>query len=165
MKSIYVDLKSSALRSVDGVLYDYDMQPLLTFPARRKGDVYRIPHEVTGIAGYAFYGCQGLKSLILPDSMTKISPNAFARFTGLESIRLSETLTSLGSDAFYGCSRLKIIVIPASLKEVNGLEYCGIERIYLPEGVEAIGNNAFSDCEKLEEIILPKSVNEIKSLS
>jgi len=51
---------------------------------------------VTIIGSYAFYGCKGLTSITLPNSVTSIGAYAFRKCTGLPNITLPDRLTSIG---------------------------------------------------------------------
>ena len=65
----------------------------------------------TSIGIYAFYGCSGLTSITIPNSVTSIEVSAFADCNGLTSITISNSVTSIGECAFYRCYKLKSIVI------------------------------------------------------
>ena len=60
----------------------------------------------------AFYGCSGLTSISILDSVTNIGASAFYGCTGLTSIAVPDSVNSIGSSAFYGCSSLNNITIP-----------------------------------------------------
>ena len=67
-------------------------------------------YSVTSIGGYAFYGCSGLTSVIIPNSVTSIGSDAFVGCTRLTSVTIPNSLTSIGSHAFDSCSRLTSII-------------------------------------------------------
>ena len=90
-------------------------------------------YSVIGIDGYAFYGCTGLTSITIPESVTSIGSTAFYGCTGLTSITIPESVTSIGSTAFYGCT--------------------GLTSITIPESVTSIGDGAFRGCTGLTSIV------------
>ena len=51
--------------------------------------------------------CSGLKSVIIPDSVTSIGNYAFEYCSGLTSITIPSSVTSFGCDVFEYCSGLK----------------------------------------------------------
>lgn len=61
----------------------------------------------------------GLKSIIIPDSVTKIGPAAFWGCENLKSVTLPKNLKELHEAAFKGCSTLSEIIIPAELKNLR----------------------------------------------
>ena len=74
---------------------------------------YYIPttlREVTVTGGQllygAFYGCSGLTSITIPDSVTSIGDYAFFCCRSLTSITIPDSVTSIGKYAFCGCSNL-----------------------------------------------------------
>ena len=82
--------------------------------------------KVTSIGGGAFYNCNGLTSVTIPNSVTSIGGGAFEGCSGLTSVTIPNSVTSIGSLAFSGCSRLTSVTIPNS--------------------VTSIGDDAFKDC-------------------
>lgn len=100
-----------------------------------------IPSEVTYDGTYytvveigddAFRECKGMKSIIIPNSVTTIGNYAFRDCSGLISATIGNNVTTIGMFAFYGCSSLKSIEIPNS--------------------VTFIGNMAFERCNSLSSV-------------
>lgn len=67
---------------------------------------------VTGISKSAFYMCDKLTSVIIPDSITEIGVNAFARCANLVRAELPSGLKKLEKGAFSNCLSLTEIRIP-----------------------------------------------------
>lgn len=57
----------------------------------------------------AFSECDGLRSVIISDSVAKIGDMAFINCSGLTSIEIPSSVTSIGDTPFYGCSKIKEI--------------------------------------------------------
>ena len=67
----------------------------------------------------AFYGCNSLTSIDIPNSVTAIGDEAFRYCTSLTSIVIPNSVTSIGVCAFYNCNGLTSIVIPNSVTEIG----------------------------------------------
>ncbi|MGN0795709.1 MAG: leucine-rich repeat domain-containing protein [Christensenellales bacterium] len=79
-----------------------------TLIAGCKNSVIPTDGSVTSIGDYAFFGCNGLTSITIPNSVTSIGDYAFFGCSGLTSITIPDGVTSIGERAFYGCSSLTI---------------------------------------------------------
>lgn len=65
-----------------------------------------IPSEVNGrkvtvINGNAFYNCDNITSVTIPDGVTEIGSKAFSGCSGLKSIELPDSATNIGDVAFH----------------------------------------------------------------
>ena len=86
---------------------------------------------VIGIGEYAFYNCDGLGTITLPETLTYIDTNAFGN-SNITSIEIPQDVTTINDNAFFGCSNLTAIT--------------------LPENIATIGDKAFSNCTDLSYI-------------
>ena len=105
-----------------------------------------IPDSVTSIGDWAFNGCAGLTSLTIPDGVTIIEQQAFNGCTGLTSITIGNSVTSIGNDVFRGCTSLTSITIPDSVTIIgNGAFYgcTGLTSVTIGNSVTSIGGWAF----------------------
>ena len=66
----------------------------------------------------AFYNCENLTSVNLPDGLTVIGDNAFDGCTNLVEIDIPNGVTSIGLNAFT-LTALKKVTIPASVTDIN----------------------------------------------
>ena len=84
-----------------------------------------IPNSVTDISEDAFSGCTGLTSVTIPNSVTSIGVFAFSLCTGLTSVTIPNSVTSIGSSAFDGCSGLTSVTIGNSVTSIGGSAFLG----------------------------------------
>ena len=100
-------------------------------------------YSVTSIGSAAFYNCNGLTSVTIPNSVTSIGEDAFRGCSGLTSVTIPNSVTSIGDWTFRGCS--------------------GLTSVTIPNSVTSIGSGAFSDCSGLTSVTIPNSVTSIGS--
>ena len=121
-------------------------------------------YRVTSIGEKAFWGCSGITSLTLPDSVTSIGDSAFRGCSGITSLTIPESVTSIGNCAFYGCSGITSLTIPDSVTAIgySAFEGCsGITSLTIPDSVTSIGDWAFRDCSGITSLTIPDSVTSI----
>jgi len=108
---------------------DKSTEGVLTIPNNvdKDGRTYR----VTGIGNDAFYTCQFLTSITIPEGVTSIGRAAFYFCTYLTSVTIPESMISIGHYAFY---------------------HCDLASITIPKNVTSIGSDSFSYCSRLESI-------------
>ncbi|MBO7243365.1 MAG: leucine-rich repeat domain-containing protein, partial [Alistipes sp.] len=95
--------------------------------------------KVTLIGDRAFYDCDSLTSVTIPDGVTSIGKYAFCGCDSLTSVTIG--VTSIGHSAFRGCDSLTSVTIG--------------------NGVTTIGENAFYDCDSLKSITIGNGVTKI----
>ena len=104
-------------------------------------------YEVKEIGEEAFYGCKGLTSITIPNSVTSIGEFAFLGCESLTSITFPNSVTSIGEWAFYECKGLATITIPNSVTSIGKGTFrgCkGLTSITVPSHTE-IENKAFPE--------------------
>lgn len=126
--SITVDEKNTKYHSAGNCLIETATK---TLAAGCRTSIIPSDGSVESIGYGAFFGCTGLTSIPIPDSVTSIG-SAFSGCTGLTSIIIPDGVTSIEHGAFYGCISLTSVTIPDS--------------------VTSIGEEAFSDCRSLTSI-------------
>ena len=100
---------------------------------------------VVAIGGSAFYGCTGLTSVTIGNSVTSIGSYAFGYCTGLTSITIPDSVTSIGDRAFYDCT--------------------GLTSVTIGNSVTSIGSYAFEYCTGLTEIRFNGTISKWQSIS
>ena len=123
-----------------------------------------IPESVTVIMDYAFKNCKNLETAVLPDKLTELKKGVFYGCQALKSIEFPETLTAIGDQAFRACVNIDRIEIPGSVKSIGELAFDSCQKlssIILNEGLQEIGAYAFMNCYELSGIAIPDSVTVI----
>ena len=106
-----------------------------------------------------FVDCLSLSSVSLPGTMTEIYDNMFQNCRSLRSIVIPEGVTRIGAYAFSG-SGIESITLPSTLKTIDEYAFYNsqLKSIALPEGLTEIGSRAFAECPNLTSITIPASV-------
>ena len=108
--------------------------------------------EVVGIR--AFYACRSLGKVTIPDNVKMIRDDAFFGCESLASLTLGSSLEIIGMQAFFGCSALKSVECPDSLIEIGSSAFYGCESLVSVDlgGTSHVGKDAFANCPALEPI-------------
>ena len=88
-----------------------------------KGKTY----TVIGIGPYAFYRCEDIELVSMPNTITTIGNYAFGLCSGLKSAYLPKSVKTIGADAFYECSSLLFIEIPSGVTYIDRYAFWGCE--------------------------------------
>ena len=171
--SIFAMLSSSAMAydcKVDGICYNLNTD---TYEAEVTSDIYKysgnviipssinyngVQYSVTGISGYAFYGCTRLTSVTIPSSVTSIGSSAFYGCIHLEKVVVEDLAAWCGIS--FGDSSSNPLCHAYHLYDKNDNE---IIDLVIPNGVTSIGDYAFERCTGLTSINIPNSVTSIGS--
>ncbi|OYU83200.1 MAG: hypothetical protein CFE24_12525 [Flavobacterium sp. BFFFF2] len=121
-------------------------------------------YAVTGLSINAFYGCTGLLSVTIPNSVTTIKNRAFQNCSGLTSVTIPNSVTNIQSDAFASCTSLQSISIPDSVTNISTGVFASctsLTSVSLPNTITTIANFTFSGCTSLPTITIPNSVTNL----
>lgn len=133
--------------------------------------------KVTSIGKYAFYGCRGLSSVTIGNSISSIGMYSFYKCCSLTSIDIPNSVMSIEGNAFEGCTRLTSFYVDEAnnyfksmddiLMSKDGTVLVAyppgrIESTYIiPNSVTSIGVSAFLGCERLTSVTIGNSVTSI----
>ena len=68
-----------------------------------------VASTLQGIGSFCFGECRALKSVSIPEGITRLESHLFYNCTGLESISLPASLTSIGYRTFSGARNVKVV--------------------------------------------------------
>jgi len=203
--SIYIkkpDFKKTVLTSVSeriisigtkdrrGVIYSGDGSILLKC-TNKNVRRYKIKDGCSIICDSAFEGCEKLRKIVLPDSLTHIGNCAFkdcinANFVlsnVVKNKRFQNSNTKWWKMPILQILSLPFVVffelvlsdfdfnifnshsiLPKGVKHIGNMAFYRCKKIFdisLPDNIEYIGEHAFEDCESLTYINLPKHITFI----
>ena len=121
-------------------------------------------YPVDNIGEYAFYWCDRLTEVTIPNGVTNIGDCAFEYCTGLTNLTIPSGVQSIGDLAFDNCTGLTEITIPGNVENIGTYTFSGcggLTSVTLSNGVLSIGHRAFDDCDALTSVIIPDSVANI----
>ena len=171
---------SDAVSSITEIEIDGVVQPSVeyeyTFDTTGEHIVKYTLSDPTSIGDSAFYGCSGMTSVIIPNSVTSIGYGAFEECAGLTSIDIPNSVTSIRSFVFNNCSGLTAINVDennTAYSSIDGVLFnksqtelvlypTGKQGAYtIPNSVTSIGDSAFYVCTGLTSVNIPDSVTSI----
>ena len=126
IEGIYYELDSSSETASVTENYDeYYYLEIINIPSSVSYN--GVNYSVTSIGDHAFYYCENLVYVTIPNSVTSIGSSTFEGCR-LESVTIPESVTSIGDRAFYDCYILESVTIPNSVTSI---------------GYEAFGDTSF----------------------
>lgn len=135
-----------------------------------KGGAVEIPSKINGsnvvaIAGNAFFQCDAITSVKIPNTVKTIGDNAFFCCTSMTSVTIPDSVTDIGVCAFSGCSKLGSVKLPGSLKNVKEAAFSdctALTSVTVPDTAAAFKYEAFIGCTSLKTVTVPFKVAKIE---
>lgn len=119
---------------------------------------------ITELASYAFAYCENLRSISLPETVTKLGTDVFVNCKSLTTVNIPSKVTAIPDYAFAGCEKLAGIVLPGNLTSIGPYAFAlcaALEKINYPSKLTQIQEAAFYGCVKLGDSALPASLTSI----
>ena len=146
-----------------------------------------VTYTVTKIDELAFYDCDEMTAVEIPNSVKTIEGRAFLRCDGLTSVNIPQSVERIGTMAFSICEKLTSFVIPNSVISIgaaafestawyesqpDGLLYKDnvlldikeekpVGSVNVAEGTRMIAGGVFSFCYDITSISIPNTVKHI----
>lgn len=123
--------------------------------------------KITSIGNYAFYGCDGIGLMLIPNGLKNVGDYSFYKCSSIGgSPLLPPSVVNIGKYAFYGCSQVEGSIDLPNVKNIGEYAFYGCSMLsgdlIIPEGVECIGEGTFQGCGRLNGLlVLPNSVTNI----
>ena len=161
LEEINVSEENEKYSGVDGVLFNKTKTELLTYPAGKRDEYYKVPESVEGFGeegsgeSTAFRENSFIRTIEIPHSIDALSPINFLFCESLEGVDISETNPKYTSvdGVVFNKDMTELVYYPMGKREKSYI---------VPDGVNTIGHGAFNRCCELEGIVLPESVSQIQ---
>lgn len=174
-----ITVRFAISNALESIKFENDETKLVEwgFSGCRSLTELELPKALTEIPKGLCNGCTGLKKVIIPDTVkiigdssfsesalieinipegvSRIDENAFAKCKQLTSIKMLNSVMSIGDKAFYSCESLTQIIFSEQLKEIGVRAFANcvqLQSIKIPNSVEKIGQSAFNECKMLSNV-------------
>lgn len=155
LEAVNVDGNNRYFASIDGVLYDKEIETAIFCPKGRGGRL-EIPSTVKTIRN-TIKNCTLLKSVVIPESVKEMWCGVFNGCTDLEEIVISCDIEQIGDGCFNGCSSLNSVILGEGIKHIGeAFKGCkSLKKIVLPDSLETVHRHAFDGCPDIESVRFP----------
>ncbi len=156
---INVDLNNSYYQTTAGCLIKNDNNTLV----RADNFITTIPSTVN-ILGEKAFSKTNIKSITIPNNITKIEEECFDNCLELENITIPNSVENIGTSVFADCVNLEIVVLPSNLETIpyDMFYNCqSLRAITLPDNLITIKSYAFYNCANLEYVNFSNSLTSI----
>ena len=176
LQKIRVTEGNAAYHAVDGVLYRGET--LVCCPKGLEWKTVAVEAGTETILNSAFYECDHIQAVELPESVKTIQECAFCSCTNLKTLRFSREPEKIAEGAFQYNWRLTDFLLPdgsltysltaegALIHRASGTLISWFsgekpEEITVPQGIKAIGAAAFSCLSGMKRVHLPDTLKRI----
>ena len=115
--------------------------------------------------GYSpFYNNKSLRTIIITDKETEITPCEFYGCANLKSFVIPDSVNYLGDNAFENCSSIKSVKIGTGVKTIPTSTFSGcssLPTIQIPQNVATIADNVFNGCKGLKTVLMDEGEGEL----
>ena len=115
-----------------------------------------IPDSVTKIKDYAFCMCESLTSVTIPGSVTEIGWQAFYGCKSLTGVTIPASVTSIEWSAFYECESLETVAYGGTLAQ-----WCALDAYCLMKYAEQVTMSDGTDLKHMPTLAIPDGVRSI----
>ncbi len=159
VKSLTVDPDHPSFYSAGNCIIDKQSKTILV---GCNGSVIPTDGSILRIGMSSFDGCNGITELTIPDGVLIIYDYAFDNCINLRSVKIPESLTKINS-AFNGCTSLEHVELPSEMEWVGGFSGCtSLREVTLPK-TGKLSSGAFKDCTALESVTVPSGTTSLYS--
>lgn len=166
----YLDLENARIVACDyeyrtGYKTEDDVIGTQMFKEQDKYKFIKLPLTTIRIDYEAFWGCDGLTSMVIPNAVTTIGESAFRECHNMSSVVIPKSVSRIENNAFLQC-QLTSVDIPSSVRYIGTWAFldCPLQEVTIPSSVREIGWGAFAGCSNLDKVytrtVEPTSIDQ-----
>lgn len=134
------------------------------------GGKVSIPSKINGkkvvaIADNAFFQCDAVTAVTIPDTVVTIGESAFMECDSMTSVTIPDSVKTIGVCAFSGCTSLKSVKLPKNLQTVSEAAFSdctALKTVTIQDSSVTFKYEAFMGCTSLKSVTIPKNVVKIE---
>ena len=112
-----------------------------------------LPRMINTFYSATFRDCYLLESISMPESVAVwVGASLFENCRSLKTVSLPNNISKIEQKMFKGCSQLESIIVPEGVKRIGNEAYCGcaaLKNIVFPRSVTKLGDDIFKGCSSL----------------
>lgn len=140
--SVWNGLVVSTSFKLGDLTYSISINQVTVADCELTATLVNIPETIFGlpvatIGESAFYNCNNLSSIFIPEGVTRIEANAFLFCSGLSDITIPGSIVYIGDSAFLFCSDIKSVWFKGEAPNVGTNPFSGVDsaaRAYIAAG-------------------------------
>lgn len=129
-----------------------------------------LPENLESIHDYAFYGCKALENITLPESVKSIEGGAFQNCENLNEINHSGEIYIVSGFAFKDTAWEKaqpegFVCFGDVILYYNGKDAKTMEELIIDDGIKGVADGAFTELKNLKKVVFPQGIKAIGAYS
>ncbi len=173
LEEIIVDPDNPNYKTINGVLYNYDVTEILAIPRAYKG-VLTVPSTVQNVDNGIFSGINGITEVVFEGQSDMVfdgyvlynaDKTRVIKAFGLKgSYEMPESVTAIDDYAFSDLDELEEVRISPNVTELSYFTFYdsdALENVELPENLQSIGWCVFESCDSLKNIEFNEGLERI----
>lgn len=125
-----------------------------------------MPSRMSVIDEYAFYGCESLNRVVMPDTLDRIGRGCFSYCAELESIDIPNGLRVIPMETFHGCS-LEVVNFGDDVEVIDTIAFagCHLGALLFPPSLRVVRNYAFASYGDagIDQVVFSAPVDTLES--
>lgn len=144
LSTIIVNSNNPYFKTVNGVLYNINMDTIIRYPTSKTDTKFTIPSSVKVIYQQCFQANKHIKTVTIPYGVEHIKGGTFGVCTALTTVNIPESVKIIDNWSFNTCTSLKTLRLPDSLEHLGVGVFSqsnNLKKIYIPSSCITTGQD------------------------